>query len=132
MRELTMDERIDLRIAVNMRGLPIEMAADRYGVSCNRVRDLCNIPEGEQETRKNKETQYRPNAIVKRLWPELDHWMCLNNTNLSALCRTTGLRPNVVANVFHGGRLLHENHDDIVRTIMDYTSLPHPGLVKEA
>lgn len=123
---LTPEQRIDLRIDVNLMGVPIEQAAERYGVSIERVRELCNILDGETTVRKNSETEYRPNHSLKREWPEMDAWLYEHDTNLSVICRACGLRPARITNAVCLGRIHKKSYFQEVLTLAAYTGLAFP------
>ena len=129
---LSPDERIELRIAVNMRGVSIEDAAKAYGVSCARVRDLCNIVEDKKGVDRNAQTMFRHNASVLEFWPELYQWLERKNLNLAALSRICGLKPNVITNAMISGRFFRGKYENEILAIMQHTGLPYPDAAKKA
>lgn len=130
MRVLTPDERIDLRIDVNMKGMSIEEACEVYDVDEDRVRDLCGIRPGEDAVQMNKSSEYRPNKALEMCWPELDEWLREANINLSSLSRIVGLKPGTIAGAATSGRLTKGNFNEEVDALAEYTGVRKPEVTR--
>lgn len=126
MRELTPDERIELRIDVNLKGFGIAEAAQVWGVSEDRIRELCNIRDGETKVDRNTQTKYRQNAACDYYWPQLSEWLKYNDYNLMSLCRIVGLNPSVISNAMADGRMFKGKYEEAVRAIMRHTGVADP------
>ena len=126
MRVLTPDERIDLRIDVNMKGMSIAEACEGYGVDEDRVRDLCGILPGEDAVHVNKSSEYRHNKALELCWPELDEWLRAANLNLSSLSRIVGLKPGTIVGAVTSGRLTKGNFNEQIDALAEHTGVKKP------
>ena len=122
MRELTPNERIDVRIAVRINGMKPKDAAKRWGISLERVMGLCNLSgDGGQIVK----TRYLP-SVADEKWPELSRYMMEHNTNLTEICRTLGLIRNPIAIALRDGRITNARYRDVVSLIAEYAGIPKP------
>lgn len=121
---LTSDERIELRIEVNLLGRPISEVARKYGVSGERAEELCNFQK--PEVANPMAGRYKQSKGLLEQWPELDFWLNQNDLNIRSLCSMTGIKTNTLVSAIHRKRLLQPDRWELLEQICQVTGLENP------
>jgi hypothetical protein len=121
---LTPDERIDLRIEVNLWGKSIADVAKKYRVTEERVEELCNIQNKSPE--RTTEIRYKQSRGLLEQWPELDLWLNEHNLNITALCRIVGITPTTFTNMVFRKTLMRPSRKPMFDQICLVTGLENP------